>query len=101
MNSGCTRSQQRRERSGGRLACGAGRGAMISYESRAAQVVDDQIDATDPTVVHQDGELGTDRGIRRRVRGSRTAKCAVVLADVVAVAASMCIAVWARNRLLT
>ena len=35
------------------------------------------------------------------MHGSRTAKCAVVLADVVAVAASMCIAVWARNRLLT
>jgi len=73
---------------------------MISYESRAAHAVDDQIEVPDPTVVHQGGELGTDR-LRHRVHGSRTAKCAVVLADVVAVAASMCIAVWARNRLLT
>jgi exopolysaccharide biosynthesis polyprenyl glycosylphosphotransferase len=73
---------------------------MISHEGRVGYVVDDDVDAPDPTIVREHIKPGTVGKSRVRVHGSRAAKCAVVLADVVAIAASMCLAAWARDRLV-
>jgi exopolysaccharide biosynthesis polyprenyl glycosylphosphotransferase len=73
---------------------------MISYENGASRVIDGHIDVLDPTVVRERSETGTGRESHGRMHGSRAAKCAVVFADVVAIAASMCLAAWARDRLV-
>jgi exopolysaccharide biosynthesis polyprenyl glycosylphosphotransferase len=74
---------------------------MISYQGRVGYVVDGDIDAPPPTVVEESNDFGTVRKSRIRFHGSRAAKCAVVFADVVAIAVSMCLAAWVRDRLVT
>jgi exopolysaccharide biosynthesis polyprenyl glycosylphosphotransferase len=74
---------------------------MISYQGRVGYVVDGDIDASPPTVVRESINFGAVRESRIRFHGSRAAKCAVVFADVVAIAASMCLAAWVRDRIVT
>jgi exopolysaccharide biosynthesis polyprenyl glycosylphosphotransferase len=73
---------------------------MIS-QGRIGYVVDRDSDASEPTVVRESVNFGTVHKSRIRLHGSRAAKCAVVFADVGAIAASMCLAAWARDRLVT
>jgi exopolysaccharide biosynthesis polyprenyl glycosylphosphotransferase len=63
-------------------------------------VVDGDIDASAPTVLRDTVGSGTVRKSRIGVHGSRAAKYAVVVADVVAIGAAMCVAAWARDRLV-
>ena len=76
-------------------------GAMIFHEGRVGYVLDGDIDASEPIEVRDSIKTGTVPRSRIRVHGSRTAKYAVVFADVGAIAVSMCLAAWARDRLVT